>query len=252
VFAEVTQEVHEADASTARLVGERRIVKLHSGSGDWLVHVSSTVRLKNFMPALPDVVAALPQGERTHWRNGWVAFKGRASPDQARVMFVPHDDMIFANAPDGDLGEHLADIVSELARRPDNASKLGGGNSALVVHTHQSKTARAVQHVLDGGGAPNVRLPPACDHAIVLAGMIPAGFVSFSRGTGWRGHTFLQVSLPALEQTIRARWRLTRVIARRTAVWRRLLGVPEALASECGSLCHGDGAQGRAPHPRGR
>src|SRR4249919_3899496 len=26
-----------------------------------------------------------------------------------------------------------------------------------------------------------------------------------------------------------------------------LLGVPEALASECGSLCHGDGAQGRAP-----
>jgi hypothetical protein len=29
VFAEVTQEVHEADASTPRLVGERRIVKLH-------------------------------------------------------------------------------------------------------------------------------------------------------------------------------------------------------------------------------
>ena len=28
-----------------------------------------------------------------------------------------------------------------------------------------------------------------------------------------------------------------------------LLGVPEAVASECGSLCHGDGAQGRAPAP---
>ena len=206
VFAEVTQEVHEGDAAAARIVGERRIVKLRPGSGDWLVHVTGALKLKPFVSSLPAAIAGLPQGQQTHWLEGWVAFKGAASPDQARLMFVPHDDMILPSAPDGDLGEHLAKFVSELARRPDNTSKLSGAPSALVVHAHHSRTARAVQHVLHGGVAPAPELPNDCGHAIVLAEMIPAGFVSFKRGAGWRGHNFLQVSLPAREQEIRVRW----------------------------------------------
>jgi len=55
-----------------------------------------------------------------------------------------------------------------------------------------------------------------------------------------------RLSMRQTRESLRQKWVLGRPY-REVAVWRRLLGVPEALASEFGSLCHGDGAQGRAP-----